>query len=115
MIVYMLNSCSDFYSKNNQYENILIIQTGGISMRLEKVQEALKTKNIHYEYTGENGCGSLDFMFRGLRFHVWEYEDRVWGAETNVFEAGRSQDIEGDYEEIISKEILSWPDMMPGM
>ena len=111
----MLNSCSKFYSKNNQYENILIIQTGGISMRLEKVQEALKTKNIHYEYTEENGCGSLDFMFRGLRFHVWEYEDRVWGAETNVFEAGRSQDIEGDYEEIISKEILSWPDMMPGM
>lgn len=111
----MLNSCSDFYSKNNQYENILIIQTGGISMRLEKVQEALKTKKIHYEYTEENGCGSLDFMFRGLRFHVWEYEDRVWGAETNVFEAGRSQDIEGDYEEIISKEILSWPDMMPGM
>ena len=111
----MLNSCSNFYSKNNQYENILIIQTGGISMRLEKVQEALKTKNIHYEYTEENGCGSLDFMFRGLRFHVWEYEDRVWGAETNVFEARRSQDIEGDYEEIISKEILSWPDMMPGM
>lgn len=111
----MLNCCSDFYSKNNQYENILIIQTGGISMRLEKVQEALKTKNIHYEYTEENGCGSLDFMFRGLRFHVWEYEDRVWGAETNVFEAGRSQDIEGDYEEIISGEILSWPDMLPGM
>ena len=111
----MPNSCSNFYSKNNQYENILIIQTGGISMRLEKGQEALKTKNIHYEYTEENGCGSLDFMFRGLRFHVWEYEDRVWGAETNVFEAGRSQDIEGDYEEIISKEILSWPDMMPGM
>mgnify|MGYP004504211715 FL=1 len=113
--MYVFNSCSNFYSKNNQYENILIIQTGGISMRLEKVQEALKTKNIHYEYTEENGCGSLDFMFRGLRFHVWEYEDRVWGAETNVFEAGRSQDIEGDYEEIISKEILSWPDMMPGM
>ena len=76
-------------------------------MRLEKVQEALKTKKIHYEYTEENGCGSIDFMFRGLRFHIWEYEDRVWGAETNVFEAGRSQDIEGDYEEIISGEILS--------
>ena len=57
-------------------------------MRLEKVQEALKTKKIHYEYTEENGCGSIDFMFRGLRFHIWEYEDRVWGAETNVFEAG---------------------------
>ena len=43
-------------------------------MRLEKVQEALKTKKIHYEYTEENGCGSIDFMFRGLRFHIWEYE-----------------------------------------
>ena len=73
-------------------------------MRLEKVQEALKTKKIHYEYTEENGCGSIDFMFRGLRFHIWEYEDRVWGAETNVFEAGRSQDIEGDYEEIFPEK-----------
>ena len=40
--------------------------------------------------------------------------DRVWGAETNIYEAGRSQDIEGDYENIIAREILSWPDMLPG-
>lgn len=36
------------------------------------------------------------------------------GAETNIYEAGRSQDIEGNYEEVIAREILSWPDMMPG-
>ena len=48
-------------------------------------------------YPEIDGCGSLDFLFRGLKFHVWEYEDRVWGAETNIYEAGRSQDIEGDY------------------
>ena len=65
-----------------------------------------------FEYTEEDGCGSIDFMFRGLKFHVWEYEDSVWGAETNVFAAGRSEDVEGDYEEIISREILSWPDMI---
>lgn len=82
-------------------------------MRLNRIQDALKKKNIKYQYTEENGCGSIDFMFRGLRFHVWEYEDRVWGAETNVFEAGRSQDIEGNYELVISEEILSWPDMIP--
>ena len=82
-------------------------------MRLNRVQDALKKKNIKYQYTEENGCGSIDFMFRGLRFHVWEYEDRVWGAETNVFEAGRRQDIEGNYELVISEEILSWPDMIP--
>ena len=77
-------------------------------MRLQKVQDALEKKNIKYE----DGCGSLDFMFRGLKFHVWEYHDGVWGAETNIYEAGRSQDIEGDYEAEISAEILSWPDMI---
>ena len=65
-----------------------------------------------FEYTEEDGCGSLDFMFRGLKFHVWEYHDGVWGAETNIYEAGRSEDIEGDYEEKIAGEILSWLDMI---
>ena len=54
-------------------------------------------------------------MFRGLRFHIWEYEDRVWGAETNVLKQAEARTLEGDYEEIISGEILSWPDMLPGM
>lgn len=47
-------------------------------MKLQMVQNALKQKNIKYEYTEEDDCGSLDFMFRGLRFHVWEYHDEVW-------------------------------------
>lgn len=81
-------------------------------MRLQKVQDALKQKKIQYSYTEEDGCGSLDFLFRGLSFHVWEYEDEIWGVETNIFAAGRSEDIEGDYEDIIAKEILSWPDMI---
>ncbi|MCQ2500620.1 MAG: kinase [Lachnospiraceae bacterium] len=82
-------------------------------MRLNKVKQALDTKRITFTYTEEDGCGSLDFLFRGLSFHVWEYQDgEVWGAETNIFSAGRSEDIEGDYESIIEKEILSWPDMM---
>jgi hypothetical protein len=53
-------------------------------MRLQIVQDALKKKNIKYEYTEIDGCGSLDFLFRGLKFHVWEYEDRVWGADSEV-------------------------------
>ena len=81
-------------------------------MRLQKVQDALNKKNIKFEDTEEAGCGSLDFMFRGLKFHVWEYEDNGWGAETNIYAAGRSEDIDGDYEEKISAEILSWPDMI---
>lgn len=83
-------------------------------MRLKKVREALEQKKINYTYTEEDGCGSIDFLFRGLKYHIWEYEDHVWGVETNVFEAGRSRDVEGDYEEILAQEILSWPDMLPG-
>lgn len=82
-------------------------------MRLTKVQDALNEKGIAYQYTEEDGCGSVDFEFRGLRYHVWEYEDGIWGAETNVFDAGRSRDVEEDYENIIAAEILTWPDMMP--
>ena len=70
----------------------------GRIMRLETVQDALNRKNISFTYTEEDGCGSLDFMFRGLSFHVWEYHDNVWGAETNIYEAGRSIDVEGDYD-----------------
>lgn len=81
-------------------------------MRLLRVQEALKQKRITYTYSEEDGCGSLDFLFRGLGFHVWEYHDGIWGAETNVFNVGRSQDLEDDYETVIVQEILSWPDMI---
>lgn len=81
-------------------------------MRLEKIQDALKQKRITWKYTEEDGCGSLDFLFRGLSYHVWEFYDGTWGVQTNIFNVGRSEDIEGEYEEIIVKEILSWPDML---
>lgn len=81
-------------------------------MRLQKVQDALNKKNIKFEYTEEDGCGSLDFMFRGLKFHVWEYEDNGWGAETNIYAAGRSEDIDGDYEEKDLRRDPFRPDMI---
>jgi hypothetical protein len=85
-------------------------------MRLEKVQKALEKKNIIFTYTQEGECGSLDFQFRGLRYHIWEFvDDGIWGADTNVWHAGRSEDILGDYETKISELVLSWPDMaIPG-
>ena len=81
-------------------------------MRLERVQDALKKKKIEYSYTEEDGCGSIDFLFRGVRYHVWEYEDHGCGVETNLKNAGRSEEIEGDYETLLAEEILSWPDMI---
>lgn len=81
-------------------------------MRLKKIQEALQKKNIVYTYAEEDGLGSLDFQFRGLRYHIWEFEeDGEQGIDTNIRHAGRSEDITGDYETTASEWILGWPDM----
>ncbi len=84
-------------------------------MRMQKIKDALDHKKINYTYMEEDGCGSFDFLFRGLSYHIWEYQDGdVYGAETNVFNVGRSCDVDGDYDEQISAHILGWPDMLPG-
>lgn len=51
-----------------------------------------------------------------MRYHIWEFEENgVWGVETNVKHAGRSEDILGDYETEIAELVLGWPDMaVPG-
>ena len=69
-------------------------------MRLEKIQKVLKEKNFPYTYTEEDGCGSIDFEYRG--------DQDQWGAETNVRTVGRHEDILGDYEEEIIKLISGW-------
>lgn len=78
--------------------------------RLNKIQDLLKKKNIDFSYTLEDGCGSIDFMHRGLSYHIWEYADEEipCGVETNIFHAGRSEEIKGDYESILADEIRSW-------
>lgn len=85
-------------------------------MRLENIQKVLGKKNISYKYTEEDGLGSLDFQFRGLRYHIWEFcENGEYGVETNVRHAGRSEDICGEYDRELAEYILAWPDMaVPG-
>lgn len=77
-------------------------------MRLEKLQKKLKEKNFPYTYTQEDDCGSIDFEYRGVIYHVWEFHDQKWGAETNVRTVGRHEDITGDYEEEIISLIEHW-------
>ena len=85
-------------------------------MHMPEIQSVLNEKNISFSYVEEDNCGSIDFEHRGLRYHIWEFVDGdVWGVETNVYHAGKSEDITGDYEKEISELILSWPDMaIPG-
>ena len=71
----------------------------------------LKDQGIAYTYTEEDGCGSIDFLFWGIPYHIWEFQDGEWGAETNVENSGKSVDVTGDYQEKIAAVIQSWPRM----
>ena len=75
-------------------------------MRLQIVQDALKKKNIKYEYTEIDGCGSLDFLFRGLKFHVWEYEDRVWGQRQIFMKQDAVRILRATMKRSLPKEIF---------
>lgn len=68
------------------------------NLRLTRVQEALTNQHITFTYTDVDGCGSLDFEYRGVNYHIWEFNEDGWGVETNVRHGGRDEDILGDYE-----------------
>lgn len=70
-----------------------------VRMRLEKIQNYMKEKNVTFTYTEEDGLGSIDWVHRGLSYHIWEFPED--GAESNVRATGVTDDYLGDYEEQI--------------
>ena len=77
-------------------------------MQLEKTQAVMQERKLEYKYVEEDGCGSIDFEHRGLHYHIWEYPDdagHAIGVDTNLFHAGHSDDIEGDYEAVLIEEL----------
>lgn len=85
-----------------------VIKQGSVRMRLERLQSTLREKNFPFTYTEEEGCGSVDFEYRGVSYHVWEFCDKEWGAETNVRNMGRHEDVYGDYEGKIIEIVKEW-------
>ena len=77
-------------------------------MRLNRIQDHLKARNMPYTYWEDNDCGSITFLHKGLSYHIWEYPAPERGAESNVLSAGRSVEYEGDYEEAILEILKSW-------
>lgn len=77
-------------------------------MRLEKIQDILNVKNKKFQYNEIDGCGSIDFEHRGLAYHIWEYNENGWGADSNIRTGGTMQDITDDYESEIVDIIKKW-------
>lgn len=77
-------------------------------MRLEKIQNYMKKKGMHYDYYEDMGCGSIEFIHRGLSYHIWEYPEGERGADSNVRSVGRMDAYTGDYEEQILAVMKTW-------
>ena len=77
-------------------------------MRLLKIQEYLKSKEINYKYSENDDCGGIEFILRGLAYHIWEYPPEEPGCASNVRNWGKMEDFEGDYEAQIIAVMESW-------
>lgn len=77
-------------------------------MRLEKIRAYFDEKGWPFEYSENDGCASIDFIHRGLSYHIWEFGEDGFGAESNVENVGRMKDYEGDYEEAILQVLRTW-------
>ena len=74
-------------------------------MRLLKIRDYLNAKGITHQYYEDDGCGTVEFLHRGLSYHIWEYPDDE-GADSNVRTAGRMESYTGDYEEQILQILM---------
>ena len=81
-------------------------------MRLEKLQSYIEEKGWKQEYTEEGGCGSLDFEHRGLSYHVWEFQEDGYGAESNVENVGR-RIVDNRVGGIVQGDFSTWVWMEP--
>ena len=77
-------------------------------MRLSKIREYLNKKDIAHKYAEEDGCGSIDFLYKGLSYHIWEFPQEEQGAESNVRSAGKMDTYGSGYEEEILEILKTW-------
>lgn len=77
-------------------------------MALDKIRAYLTRRGMVHQYVCEDGCGSIDFIHKGLSYHIWEYPPEECAAESNVRSAGRMEVYTGDYEEQILGIMETW-------
>ena len=50
--------------------------------RLERVLALIRERGWTFKRCMEDGCESIDFEYRGVSYHIWEFHDGEWGVET---------------------------------
>ena len=75
---------------------------------LKRVLAFIQERGWEYTYSEEDGCGSIDFDYRGVPYHIWEFEDGEQGVETNLKSGGRQEELLGDYETELLELMKDW-------
>ena len=75
---------------------------------LKRIRAYLEKRGWEYEYHEEDGCGSIDFSYRGVPYQIWDFEEGERGVETNLQHGGRQEEVLGDYETKLIEMIESW-------
>ena len=78
------------------------------TQHLQKVLAFIQERGWEYTYSEEDGCGSIDFDYRGVPYHIWEFEDGERGVETNLRSGGRHGGVLGDYETELLELMKDW-------
>ena len=78
------------------------------SARLARVTAFLEERGWKYTYHEEENCGSIDFEYRGVPYHIWEFEDGERGVETNLRHGGWQEEVSGDYETELLEIMKTW-------
>lgn len=74
-----------------------------------RVLAFLEEKGWKYSHCREDDCDSIDFEYRGVPYHIWEFHDEdEWGVETNIRHGGRSEELTGDYETELLEIMKEW-------
>lgn len=78
------------------------------AQHLKRVLTFIKERGWEYTYSEEEGLGSIDFDYRGVPYHIWEFEDGERGVETNLRSGGRQEELSGDYETELLELMKDW-------
>ncbi len=76
--------------------------------RLERVLAMMEERGWTFRRCMEDDCESIDFEYRGVSYHIWEFHDEEWGVETNVRHGGGMEEITGDYEAELLEIMKDW-------
>ena len=76
--------------------------------RLERVLAMMEERGWTFRRCMEDDCESIDFEYRGVSYHIWEFHDEEWGVETNVRHGGGMEEMTGDYETELLEIMKDW-------